>query len=114
MTAQNVLGQAPDKRMGVICCIWLWCVIQRHLRSYFPSATMLTGGIVARKDTSPMKTEYTHELPSHVTINGQALTLPEVVASICRKAREQDMALRNVILSLMISDEMFVVPTVCG
>jgi len=27
-----------------------------------------------------MKTEYTHELPSHVTINGQALTLLEVVA----------------------------------
>src|ERR1700694_1169472 len=27
-----------------------------------------------------MKTEYTHELPSHVTINGQALTLSEVVA----------------------------------
>ena len=49
----------------------------------------------------------------HVLYIAQA-ALVEVVASICRKAREQDMPVEERTLPLMIFDEMFGVPTACG
>jgi histidine ammonia-lyase len=52
-----------------------------HLRHWLFSATMQTRSNVAQKGyDSVTKTEYVHELPSNVTINGQALTCAQVLA----------------------------------
>src|SRR5437764_14998930 len=55
-------------------CIYIIYAATSHLLQCLQEASQ------PERITSQMKTEYTHELPSHVTINGQALTLPEVVA----------------------------------
>src|SRR5438477_5534649 len=55
-------------------CIYIIYAATSHLLQCLQEASQ------PERITSQMKTEYTHELPSHVTINGQALTLLEVVA----------------------------------